>query len=469
MAKKINPNRVPVPEQKPEVRIRNVDEVVLGYDFDMAFEEANRCLQLPKPGCITGCPVEVDIPGFIKAIQEKDLPRSAKILWDKNSLPAVCGRVCPQERQCEGTCILGKKAPSVAIGKLERFVADWAREHPSESGVFDIKLPKPSGKRVAVVGSGPAGLTAAADLAKYGHKVAIFEALHEAGGVLMYGIPEFRLPKKIVKAEIDYVRSLGVEIIVNSVVGKLMSVDELLKDGYSAVFLGIGAGAPMFLNIPGENLNGIYSANEYLVRINLMKSYLFPEYDTPIKIGRKVAVVGGGDVAMDASRWSLRLGADEVHIVYRRSWQEMPSRLEERNHAKEEGIIFDLLTVPNQFFGDEHGWVKGIECYKTELGEPDERGRRRPVRVPGSEFAMEVDTVVSALGTVPNPLLTRSTEGLETTKWGTIAADQKTGKTSKDRVWAGGDITSGAATVISAMGAGKRAAADINTWLGSSR
>ncbi len=463
--KKINLNRVPIPKQSPEVRRHNFNEVALGYTEEQAREEASRCLQCPKPLCVQGCPVNVRIPEFVKAVAEGDLPRAAKTIWSTNSLPAICGRVCPQESQCEGRCALAKKGAPIAIGRLERFVADWARENPEESGVFKVELPKPTGKRVAVVGSGPAGLTCAADLARLGHEVTIFEAFHVAGGVLMYGIPEFRMPKRIVQAEIEYVESLGVEIKLDSVVGRLIQVDELLQNGYDALFLGIGAGAPMFLNLPGENLNGIYSANEYLTRINLMKAYLFPDYDTPIKIGRRVAVVGGGNVAMDASRCSLRLGAEEVYIIYRRSEAEMPARLEERENAKEEGVIFKLLTNPTRFIGDEHGWVKAMECIKMELGEPDESGRRRPIPKPGSEYILEIDTVIPALGTRANPLLPRSTPGLETTRWGTIAADEETGKTTKPGVWAGGDIVTGAATVISAMGAGKRAAADMDAYL----
>lgn len=462
---KLNLNRVPMPKQESEVRRHNPYEVALGYTYEQALEEAKRCLQCKKPGCVEGCPVNVDIPAFIKALAEGDLPRAAKIIWSTNSLPAICGRVCPQENQCEGRCTLAKKGAPIAIGRLERFVADWARENPEESGVFKVELPKPTGKRVAVVGSGPAGLTAAADLAKMGHRVVVFEALHLPGGVCVYGIPEFRLPKRIVQAEVDYlVNVLGVELKLNHVVGRLITVDELLSNGYDAVFLGIGAGAPIFLNIPGENSKGVYSANEFLTRLNLMKAYLFPEYDTPIKVGQRVAVVGAGNVAMDAARWALRMGAEEVYIVYRRTEAEMPARLEERENAKEEGVIFKLLTNPVRIIPDEHGWVKAMECIRMELGEPDESGRRRPIPVPGSEFVLEVDTVIPALGTRPNPLIPRNTPGLETTKRGTIIADEN-GRTTKQRVWAGGDIVTGAATVISAMGAGKRSAADINAYL----
>ena len=461
---KLNLNRVPMPRQDPKVRGRNFNEVALGYSLEQAKEEANRCIQCPKRSCVDGCPVEVDIPDFIKAIRDGDMPEAVRILKSKNSLPGICGRVCPQETQCESTCSLAKKGAPIAIGRLERFVADWERANIPSANSPSIQ-PSASGKRVAVVGSGPAGLTAAADLAKLGHSVTIFEALHVAGGVLMYGIPEFRLPKEIVQAEVDYVASLGVKIELDSVVGKLVTIDELLNNGYLAVFLGTGAGLPMFLNIPGENLNGIYSANEFLTRVNLMKAYRFPEYDTPVKVGRRVAVVGGGNVAMDSARCALRLGAEEVYIVYRRSEVEMPARREEVENAKEEGIQFKLLTNPKRFLGDEQNWVVGMECYEMELGEPDEGGRRRPVVKPGSEFIIDVDEVIVALGTTPNPLIASTTPGLETTKRGTVVADEATGKTVKDRVWAGGDIVTGAATVISAMGAGKLAAADIDKFL----
>jgi len=460
--KKLNLNRVPIPKQPPEVRRHNFNEVALGYTEEQAKEEASRCLQCKKPSCVEGCPVNVDIPDFIRAIAEGDMWEAVRILKSKNNLPGIAGRVCPQELQCESRCALAKKGAPIAIGRLERYVADWELRQPTRP---KPELAPPTGKRVAVAGSGPAGLTCAADLARLGHEVTIFEAFHVAGGVLVYGIPEFRLPKDIVQAEVEYVKSLGVEIRLDSVVGQLVQVDELLQNGYDAVFLGIGAGAPMFLNLPGENLNGIYSANEYLTRINLMKAYLFPKYDTPIKIGRKVAVIGGGNVAMDAARCSLRLGAEEVYIVYRRSEVEMPARLEERENAKEEGVIFKLLTNPTRFIGDEQGWVKAMECIEMELGEPDESGRRRPIPKPGSEYLMEVDTVIPALGTRPNPLVPRNTPGLQTTRWGTIVADEETGKTTKRGVWAGGDIVTGAATVISAMGAGKRAAASIDAYL----
>ncbi len=460
---KLNLNRVPMPKQAAAVRRRNFDEVALGYSEEQAVEEAGRCIQCKKPGCIKGCPVEVNIPEFIKAVHEGDMPEAARIIKSTNSLPAICGRVCPQETQCEVACALNKKGAPSAIGRLERYVADWERAHP-EVGEKQKERVAFNGKKVAVVGSGPAGLTCAADLSKLGYEVNIFEAFHVAGGVLMYGIPEFRLPKDVVQAEVDYVRSLGVEIKLDHVIGKIATVDEVLQNGYDAVFLAPGAGAPMFLNIPGENLSGVYSANEFLTRTNLMKAYLFPEYDTPIKAGGRVAVVGGGNVAMDASRCALRLGAEEVHLIYRRSEVEMPARAEERENAKEEGVIFRLLTNPDRFIGDEQGKVKAVECYEMELGEPDESGRRRPIRKAGTEFTVPVDTVVVALGTSPNPIIPSTTEGLELTRWGTVKADEDTGRTSKDRVWCGGDMATGAATVISAMGAGKRAAADINAY-----
>ena len=460
---KINLNRVDMPRQDPKVRAHNYNEVALGYTEEMALEEATRCIQCPKRPCVAGCPVNVDIPEFIKALKDKNMPEAVKILKGKNALPAICGRVCPQETQCEQVCALGKKKVPIAIGRLERYVADWDLANKDKRP--PVVIPPPTGKRVAVIGSGPAGLTAAADLAKFGHKVTIYEALHTAGGVLMYGIPEFRLPKAVVQAEVDYVKSLGVDIQLDSVMGKLATVDELLEKDFDAVFLGTGAGLPMFLNIPGENLNGVYSANEFLTRVNLMKAYLFPEYDTPIKIGKHVAVIGGGNVAMDAARCALRLGAEKVYIVYRRSRTEMPARHEEVENAEEEGIIFKFLTNPKQIIGDENGWVEGMECYEMELGEPDASGRRRPVTKPGSEFMIEVDVVVVALGTTPNPLIPATTKGLDTTKHGTVVADEQSGKTVKDQVWAGGDVVTGAATVISAMGAGKRAASSINEFL----
>ena len=461
---KLNLNRVSMPRQAPGLRARNFNEVALGYSLEQAQAEANRCIQCPRHPCIDGCPVEIDIPGFIKAVGDGDMPEAVRILKDKNSLPGICGRVCPQETQCEATCVLAKKGAPIAIGRLERYVADWERANMQSLNSPVIKS-TPTGKRVAVVGSGPAGLTAAADLAKLGHSVTIFEALHVAGGVLMYGIPEFRLPKDIVQAEVDYVASLGVRIELDTVVGKTMSVDDLINSGYQAVFLGPGAGAPMFLNIPGENLNGIYSANEFLTRVNLMKAYRFPEYDTPVKIGQRVGVVGGGNVAMDAARCALRLGAEEVYIIYRRSEAEMPARREELENAKEEGIQFKLLTNPKRYIGNDQNWVVGMECYEMELGEPDASGRRRPIVIPGSEFIIKVDMAVAALGTRPNPIIPSTTDGLDTTRWGTIVADEVIGKTTKPAVWAGGDIVTGAATVISAMGAGKRAAASIDEYL----
>lgn len=464
---KLNLNRVPIPKQTPEARRKNFNEVALGYTDEQALEEASRCIACKKPGCKDGCPVNVDIPEFIKAIGASDMPEAVRILKSKNSLPGICGRVCPQETQCEMTCNLAKKGGPIAIGRLERYVADWERAHPEIKEQLKGQISS-NGKKVAVVGSGPAGLTCAADLAKLGYRVTIFEALHVAGGVLMYGIPEFRLPKAIVQGEVDYVKSLGVEIKLDHVIGKIATVDELLENGLDAIFLAPGAGAPMFLNIPGENLSGIYSANEFLTRTNLMKAYRFPEYDTPIQVGRRVVVFGAGNVAMDASRCALRFGAEKVYIIYRRSKAEMPARLEERENAEEEGVIFKLLTNPSKFLGDERGRVKAVELHEMELGEPDASGRPRPVRKPGSEFVMEIDTAIPALGTRPNPIIPSTTKGLELTKWGTILTDEATGRTSKDRVWCGGDMATGAATVISAMGAGRRAATDIDTCLRNS-
>jgi glutamate synthase (NADPH) small chain len=461
---KLNLNRVPIPKQAPEVRKRNFDEVALGYTDEQALEEASRCIVCKKPGCKDGCPVNVEIPEFIKAIGAADMPEAVRILKNKNSLPGICGRVCPQESQCEMTCNLAKKGGPIAIGRLERYVADWERAHPEIREQQKGQISS-NGRRVAVVGSGPAGLTSAADLAKLGYSVVIFEALHVAGGVLMYGIPEFRLPKVIVQGEVGYVESLGVQIRLNHVVGKIATVDELLENGFDAVFLAPGAGAPMFLDIAGENLSGIYSANEFLTRTNLMKAYRFPEYDTPIQVGRRVAVFGAGNVAMDASRCALRYGAEEVHIIYRRSKAEMPARLEERENAEEEGVIFKLLTNPSKFIGDDRGRVRAVELHEMELGEPDASGRPRPVRKAGSEFIMEIDTAIPALGTRPNPIIPSTTKGLELTKWGTVLTDEVTGGTSKDGVWCGGDMATGAATVISAMGAGRRAATDIDARL----
>lgn len=459
---KLDLNRVEMPKQKPKARAKNFNEVALGYTDKNALAEANRCIQCKKRSCVEGCPVGVDIPEFIVAIRDGNMPEAVRVLKSKNALPGICGRVCPQETQCEEVCSLGKKGAPIAIGRLERYVADWELKHQPESSP---EIAPATGKRVAVVGSGPAGLTIAADLAKRGHEVTIFEALHIAGGVLMYGIPEFRMPKNIVQTEVDYVKSLGVEIKLDHVMGKISTVDELLEEGYDAVFLGTGAGLPMFLGLPGENLNGIYSANEFLTRTNLMKAYLFPEYDTPIKIGKKIAVIGGGNVAMDSARCALRLGFAEVNIVYRRSRDEMPARLEEAENAEEEGIIFKLLTNPVRFLGNNEGWVTAMECVEMELGEPDDSGRRRPVTKKGSEFIIDVDIVVVALGTTPNPLVPTTTKGLDTTKKGTVVADEETGKTTKPGVWAGGDVVTGAATVISAMGAAKKAAASIDDYL----
>jgi len=454
--------RQAMPTQVAEERAHNFIEVALGYPEELAMLEANRCLQCKRPKCVEGCPVGVNIPAFIERLRDGDMPGAVRSLKGDNNLPAICGRVCPQETQCEVVCVMGKKYEPVAIGRLERYVADWDVAHvspPPES-------PPASGKRVAVIGSGPAGLTCAGDLARYGHKVTIFESLHAPGGVLIYGIPEFRLPKHVVHAEVSYVQKLGVELRLDSVIGKTLTLSELLgEEGYDAVFLGTGAGLPMFMRIPGENYNGVLSANEFLTRVNLMKAYLFPEWDTPVKVGRRVAVVGAGNVAMDASRCALRLGADEVHIVYRRSSSEVPARAEEVHHAEEEGILFDFLTNPIEIYGDDKGWVRGMRCVRMSLGEPDASGRRRPLPIPGSEFDMDVDMVVMALGTQPNPLVFTDSGGLERTRHGTVVADEQTGKTTKDRVWAGGDIVTGAATVISAMGAGKRAAADIDRFL----
>ncbi len=453
--------RQAMPEQDPKVRAHNFDEVPYGYDEKLAQLEAQRCLQCKKPQCVKGCPVEVEIPQFIKFIVEGDFAAAARQLKNKNSLPAVCGRVCPQENQCEETCILGKKAEPVAIGRLERFAADYERNH----NLVTIPEVAPStGKRVAVVGSGPASLTLAGDLIKKGHEVIIYEALHKPGGVLVYGIPEFRLPKAIVAAEVDYLQKMGVQVETDVVVGKTTTIDELLED-HDAVFLGVGAGLPLFLNLPGENLCGIYSANEYLTRSNLMKAYKFPEYDTPIALGKNVAVIGAGNVAMDSARTALRLGADTVKIVYRRSRAEMPARAEETHHAEEEGVQFELLTNPVRFIGNEDGWVTGMECIRMELGEPDESGRRRPIPIEGSNFTMECDTVIVALGTRANPLIPSTTPDLKLNKRGYIEADPETGATSKKGVYAGGDIVTGSATVILAMGAGRKAANAIHKYL----
>ncbi len=454
--------REPMPKQDPKMRIQNFDEVALGYTREQALREASRCLQCKKAFCVEGCPVDIDIPAFIAKIKEGDFMGAIHKIKEKNSLPAVCGRVCPQEEQCEEKCILGKKKDPVAIGRLERFVADYEFD---KGEVRAPKLPEPTGKKVAVIGAGPAGLTVAGELCKMGHGVTVFEALHAPGGVLVYGIPEFRLPKWIVQRESDYIRKLGADIKVSYIVGKAKTIDRLLQDGYDAVFIGTGAGLPYFLNIPGENLNGVYSANEFLTRVNLMKAYLFPEYNTPIRLGRKIAVIGGGNVAMDSARTSLRLGAEKVYLVYRRSREEMPAREEEIENAFEEGVEPHLLTNPVRVLGDERGWVTGLECVQMELTEPDDSGRRRPVAIPGSEHVIDVDMVVVAIGQGPNPLLTSTSPDLELTKWGNILADEETGRTSKKGVFAGGDIVTGAATVILAMGAGKKAAQSIDRYL----
>jgi len=461
---KLNLNRVDMPRQNALLRVLNFNEVALGYTEEQALSEASRCLQCPKKPCVEGCPVGVDIPEFIAQLKDGNPDEAVRILKQKNSLPAICGRVCPQESQCEEKCTLAKKGAPVAIGRLERYVADWELADIAKRRA-KLVAPEPTGKSVAIVGSGPAGLTVAADLVKLGHRVVIFEALHVAGGVLVYGIPEFRLPKAIVQAEVDYVKSLGAELALDWVVGKTIGVDELLKDSFDAIFLGTGAGLPMFLNIPGENLIGIYSANEFLTRVNLMKAYLFPQYLTPVNIGDRVVVIGGGNVAMDSARCAMRLGAREVRVVYRRSRVELPARLEEVENAEKEGVIFQFLTNPTRFIGNDEGMVTGMECVEMELGEPDASGRARPVPKPNSEFIIDVDTVIVALGTTPNPLIPSTTEGLETTSRGTVVAEKESGLTTKPAVWAGGDLTTGSATVISAMGAGRRAANAIHAYL----
>lgn len=457
--KKIKKEAVPMPKQEPEERIHNFNEVAFGYTEKHALAEAARCLQCKNAPCIKNCPVGIDIPAFIQFIKDGKFREAIHKIKEKNSLPAICGRVCPQEEQCQSNCTVGRIGEPVSIGRLERFVADLEREQGLE---LPQKAP-PTGKRVAIIGAGPAGLTAAADLVKLGHDVVIFEALHKPGGVVVYGIPEFRLPKKIVEAEADYIEKLGVEIKTNYIIGQLKTIEELLGE-FDTVFIGTGAGLPRFMGIPGENLCGIYSANEFLIRVNLMKGYAFPEYDTPIYVGERVAVVGGGNVAMDAARCALRLGAHEVSIVYRRAREQMPARNEEIENAEEEGVIFKLLTNPTRFIGDERGWVRAMECIKMQLGPPDESGRRRPEPIENSEFIMDVDTVIIAIGNKPNPIIQQTTPGLEVTKWGTIAVDEN-GKTSIDGVYAGGDIVTGAATVISAMEAGKRAARAMHEYM----
>lgn len=452
-----------MPEQSAEVRNKNFDEVALGYTFETAIDEAERCLNCKNPRCVQGCPVNVDIPDFIQALKEKNLNEAIRILKNKNTLPAVCGRVCPQESQCEKNCILAIKGEPVAIGRLERFVADYAREQGLDTD--NSAKPAAKGKKVAIVGSGPSGLTAAGDLAKMGYEVTIYEALHAPGGVLMYGIPQFRLPKEIVKHEIDQLKALGVKIVPNVVIGRTFTIEELMhEEGFSAVYIGTGAGLPHFMHIEGENLNGVYSANEFLTRVNLMRAYKFPQVATPVYIGKNVAVVGAGNVAMDAARTAKRLGADNVYIVYRRSEEEMPARKEEIGHAKEEGIDLRLLTNPTKIIGNDKGWVTGMECIKMELGEPDASGRRSPVEIEGSEYILDVDMVVMSIGQGPNPLIKATTPDLETNKRGNINADEF-GQTSMPGVFAGGDIVTGAATVISAMGAGKKAAQAIDKFL----
>ena len=455
--------KVPVREQAPKVRATNFDEVCLGYNKEEAMEEASRCLGCKKAKCVEGCPVSIHIPDFIHQVKEGNIEEAYRIISESSALPAICGRVCPQESQCEGKCIRGIKGEAVSIGKLERFVADWAREN----GIKPTAPAEKNGKKVAVIGSGPSGLTCAGDLAKMGYDVTIFEALHKAGGVLVYGIPEFRLPKSaVVEKEVENVKALGVKIETNVIIGKSTTIDELMdKEGFEAVFIGSGAGLPMFMGIPGENANGVFSANEFLTRNNLMKAFR-DDYDTPIAHGKKVAVVGGGNVAMDAARTALRLGA-EVHVIYRRSEAELPARAEEVHHAKEEGIIFDILTNPVEILTDDKDWVTGIRCIRMELGEPDASGRRRPVEIPGSEFEIEVDEVIMSLGTSPNPLISSTTYGLDVNRRKCIVAEEETGKTSKEGVYAGGDAVTGAATVILAMGAGKAGAKGIDEYIKS--
>jgi glutamate synthase (NADPH/NADH) small chain len=461
MAKNMSLTKVPMPEQAPDVRNKNFEEVALGYTKEMAMEEATRCLNCKNKPCVNGCPVNVPIPEFIEKVAEGDFAAAYDVITRENALPAICGRVCPQENQCEGKCVRGIKGEPVGIGRMERFVADWHMANAEEKSVEIEK----NGKKVAVVGSGPAGITCAGELIKKGYDVTVFEALHKPGGVLSYGIPEFRLPKALVAKEIENVQKLGVDIETNVIVGRSITIDELMADGYEAVFVGSGAGLPRFLNIPGENLLGVYSANEFLTRVNLMKGYQFPKMPTPVRVGKKVAVVGAGNVAMDAARTAKRLGAEEVYIVYRRSEEEAPARLEELHHAKEEGIIFRFLNNPAKVVGNEDGWVSGLEVVKQELGEPDASGRRSPVPVEGSNYVIDVDTVIIAIGQSPNPLIRQTTPGLETQRWGGIIVEEETMETSKPCVYAGGDTVTGAATVILAMGAGKKAAAAIDAKL----
>jgi len=461
---KLNKKAVEMAKQEPKVRAKNFSEVALGYTEEEAQEEANRCLQCPKPQCVTGCPVEVPIPAFIKCIKEKNYAEGIATIKSKNALPAVCGRVCPQEEQCQKKCVISKIGEPVSIGRLERYLADWELKHGSQ---MPPKTP-PTGKKVAIVGAGPAGLTAAADLVKLGHGVTMFEALHVGGGVLMYGIPEFRLPKAIVQNEVNYVQKLGVDLRLGNLVGRIHTIPELMENGYEAVFIGSGAGLPQFIGCPGENLGGIYSANEFLIRVNLMKAFQFPEFDTPIRIGKHVVVIGGGNVAMDCARSSLRLGS-EVCLLYRRSRDELPARQEEIENAEEEGIVCKFLAAPLEFYGDEKGWVKSMRCIAMELCEPDAKGRRSVKQIPGSEFTMDVDTVIIAIGQTPNPIIQRTTGGLQSDpRHGTICVDEL-GKTSLDGVYAGGDVATGAATVISAMGAGKRAAKAMHEYLSSKK
>ena len=456
----MDPKKTPMPSQEPQVRNKNFNEVALGYTYEMAVSEAKRCLNCPKKPCRSACPVQIDIPAFIERVAAEDMEGAYEILSASSALPAVCGRVCPQENQCEGKCVRGVKGESVGIGRLERFVADWHREHNTEKPV----APTPNGHKVAVIGAGPSGLTAAGDLAKLGYQVTVYEALHLAGGVLVYGIPEFRLPKAIVQKEIDNLKAIGVDIETNMVIGKTLTIDELFEMGFEAVYVASGAGLPRFMGIPGESLKGVYSANEYLTRINLMKAYR-PDSKTPIKKSKNVAVVGGGNVAMDAARSAKRLGAENVYIVYRRGMAELPARAEEVEHAEEEGIIFKTLTNPVEVLGDENGMVCGMKCVEMELGEPDESGRRRPIVKPDSEFVLDIDTMIMSIGTSPNPLIRNTTPGLETNKHGCIITDGEDGLTSREAVYAGGDAVTGAATVILAMGAGKSAAAAIDRYI----